>query len=265
MKQWNFIVSHTILTRSKKRYHLALIIRIDGSALRKRLKHLLYTHKKTVALIILVLCCITIASFFLSKLLSLQTLQEYRETITTFVTQHYALSVALFVLIYVLDNILALPIATALAMSAGFFFGFFPAIIIIMLSAALGATVSFSMSRHFWGARVQARYKSDLRKFNAVFDEYGTYYLLAVRLVPIIPFVLVNIVAGLTLVSYPRFLWTTLVGMIPLTVLQALSGEQFQRMKSAWDLISWQVMVVFSLLLLLAILPIILRRAGILK
>jgi uncharacterized membrane protein YdjX (TVP38/TMEM64 family) len=236
-----------------------------GFQVKKQVLHILVTHKKIVALIALALCCIIALSLVINSFFSLSTLQDYRETITAFIHRHYALSVTLFVLIYILDNILALPIATALAMSAGFFFGFLPAIVIVLASLAVGATVSFSLSRYFWGTKIQEKYKTDLQRFNAVFDHYGTYYLLAVRLVPIIPFVLVNIVAGLTLVSYPRFLWTTVIGMIPLTILQTLWGDQFQNVRSTWDLLTWQMMLVFCVLLLLALLPILFRRHGMLK
>lgn len=183
-----------------------------------------------------------------------------REYIAQFIAKNFILSVFIFFLIYIVDNIFALPIASLLTILAGIFYPPLFAILITLLAATVGASVAFTLSRHFIGKTVQQKYALRLAYFNKLFDQYGVYYLVLVRLIPIIPFVLVNMFAGLTLVSIRTFLITTFFGMIPVTVVLVLSGRELQQAVSLLDLLSGKIIIFLFVLVFLALLPLLLKK-----
>lgn len=193
---------------------------------------------------------------------TLQNLRYHRELIQSFVNNHYVLSVLIYWSLYVIENVFALPIAAFLNISAGYFYGTIPATIFTVIAATSGALISFSMARFLLGDYIQVVYKERLAKFNKEFEQHGVYYLLTVRFFPFIPFVLVNMFAGLTLVPVSTFVWTTAVGMTPLAVMHALAGNQLQTIESVHDILSWQMIVILGLLAVLTFLPLMLKKRG---
>lgn len=219
-------------------------------------------HWKKLSLILLAAALAGSASFFLIKMMSVRTLCTYRASIDGFVAQHYAVAIALFIACFIANNIVLLPLASVLTVAAGFFFGAIPGIPIAMIAEIAGATTAFALSRSLFGARVQKKYALKLGHFNDVFARYGIYFLLAVRLIPAIPFVFINVAAGLTLVRYRTFLWTTVVGMIPITFIQVFAGAQMQTMGCLSDVFSAKIIALLALLLLLALSPVLVKKYG---
>lgn len=198
----------------------------------------------------------------LGEIFSIEGLRSYSSQIRSFIDEHYALSLLLYTVIYVVDNICALPLASGLTVAAGYFYGAWIAFFATLLALTIGATAAFYLSRYFIGSYIHQKYGVRLRRFNQLCDQYGTYFLLAVRLTIFIPFVLVNVLAGLTVIPIKKFVWTTFVGMIPATLFFAFSGAQFYQLQSIGDLFTWKVMALFSLLLCILLLPLVLNRRG---
>lgn len=191
---------------------------------------------------------------------TVENIRYQKDLIEDFIVRHYWTSVFIFWLIYVMENVLALPIAAWLTLAAGFFYGVFPAIIFTVISATSGALVSFVMARYLFGNQLQGRYKERLIKFNKAFKQYGVSFLLGLRFIPIIPFALINIFAGLTLVPISLFAWTTALGMVPVTTIYALAGKQFQTIDSPRDVFSWQIAAILMVLVLLALVHIAIKK-----
>ncbi len=192
--------------------------------------------------------------------LFLDFLRSWNGVIGEFIREHYTLSIILFILIYIVDNVLVLPIASLLTMAAGFFYGPSVAIIITTIAATCGATFAFIVARYVVGIRLQRAYEEKLGGFNELFLEYGTIFLLLVRLIPAIPFVMVNVLAGLTIVSLKKFVWTTAVGMLPVTTLLAFSGQEFQSAASWVDLMNTKIILLFVLMVFLLLVPSVLKK-----
>ncbi|KKT23795.1 MAG: hypothetical protein UW09_C0002G0060 [candidate division TM6 bacterium GW2011_GWF2_43_87] len=187
-------------------------------------------------------------------------IRSWNGILEEFIRQHYALSIVLFILIYIIDNVFALPMASVMTMAAGFFYGPYVAIGMVTVAATSGATLSFLVSRRLVGNYLQCTYEQKLERFNRLFREHGTWFLLLVRLIPAIPFVMVNVLAGLTIVPLKNFFWTTLVGMLPVTTLLVLSGSEIQNASSFVELVSGKFIMLFLLLFLLLLLPLALKK-----
>lgn len=221
----------------------------------KKSRLLLYAGLSIAAIILLFFTFQWITSWF-----TFDRIRHYHCSISNFIDQHYTLSIALYWLIYVIDNICSLPLAAVLTIVAGYFYGPYVAFGITIVAATCGATAAFLVSRYLAGRIVQRAYQQKLAYFNTLFEKNGAYFLLAVRLVPAIPFVLVNILAGLTLVPLRTFIWTTTIGMVPVTLLFVFSGAHFCSLRSVSDIFTPGVVALFALLVCILLLPLVFRR-----
>jgi uncharacterized membrane protein YdjX (TVP38/TMEM64 family) len=111
------------------------------------------------------------------------------------------------------------------------------------------------------GDWVQARYKDKLATFNRQVEQNGVYYLLTLRLMPLFPFTWINLFSGLTKMRLFTFLWTTALGILPGTVVNAYAGSQLGRINSPGELFSARVLIAFFLLGVFALMPVIVKRS----
>lgn len=183
---------------------------------------------------------------------TLDSLRVHKQVIEDFIQHHYWLSIFLFGLLYIIDNVFSLPIAGALMLGAGYFYGLVPAFFMSLVAIACGASTTFFLSRFFIGGSFKVLHESEVHIFNTEFKHYGRFYLLLVRLLPFIPYIVVNIFAGaLRIISYKTFLWTTIIGMMPLVYLHVSAGQKLQTIHSMYEIFSWQAIALLSFLVLI--------------
>lgn len=218
-------------------------------------------HIKKVFIIIFVL------SIFLAyrltplySYLDIDRIFENREIILETVRSRYLLSVIIFILIYITAVGLSIPGASLLTLMGGFFFGPVPGTLYVNVGASIGALLIFLLSRYVIGKNLQVKYKVQLAKFNNELEINGTNYLLTLRLIPIFPFFLINILAGLTKVPANKFLWTTSLGIIPGSFIYAYIGFAGTTIDNTSGLISRELIIALVLLGLLALLPVLIRK-----
>ena len=192
--------------------------------------------------------------------LSLEGIKAQQHYLQALVHDHYALSVVVFVLLYTCAVAISLPTGGIFTLIAGFLFGFLPAVIYTLLSATSGAVIAFLMTRYFFADALERRYPQRIVRLNHELRRYGAHYLLMVRFMNFIPFVLVNVLAGLTKVRLSTFAWTAAVGNLPATVAIALAGSQLAHIQSLRDIFSYRLMSVFVMLAVLAVVPMLLAR-----
>ncbi len=196
----------------------------------------------------------------LGNYVTLEMVQAKRMQLELLVSTHYVWSVLIFLVWYIVIVILALPIVALSTIAAGFLFGVVPAVIYCNVGATCGATLFFLMVRYSLGDTLQARYKNKLVWFNEQMRRHGVYYLVFMRFFAMIPFFVENLLAGLSQVSAWTFAWTTSVGIIPGSFVYAFAGRQLTTVTSIRDVFTWKILLAFTLLALLAIMPVIVHR-----
>lgn len=216
-------------------------------------------HKKILIALCIVAAIVAIRVYGFDQLLSLETFRQYRDQLLAFTAQHYLPTVTIFILIYVVAVALSIPGATILTLTAGFLFGFF-GVIYVNIGASVGAILAFLAARYLIGDWVQKRYSDKLASFNREIDENGYNYLLTLRFIPLFPFFLVNILAGLTRVPLSTFAWTTIVGILPGSFVYIYTGRQLGIIDKPGDILSWQIILAFVLLGLLVLSPVLIRK-----
>lgn len=216
--------------------------------------------KKIVILFVIVSIFLIYRLTPLYNYLDINRLFENRESILETVRSRYFLSVIIFIVLYIAAVALSIPGASLLTIMGGFFFGPVLGTLYVNAGASTGALLIFLISRYIIGQNLQVKYEAQLKKLNSELDSNGTNYLLTLRLIPIFPFFLINILAGLTKVPAKKFLWTTAVGIIPGSFIYAYIGYAGTTIDSTGGLISREIIIALVLLGLLALLPVVIKK-----
>ncbi|WP_439597583.1 TVP38/TMEM64 family protein [Falsiroseomonas sp.] len=156
--------------------------------------------------------------------LSLDTLARHRAALTGLVAEHAVLAAAGFVLAYAAAVALSIPGAVILTLTGGFLFGALAGTALTVLGATLGATLVFLLARRIFGADALERLGPMAGRLAEGIRRNAASYLLVLRLVPLFPFFLVNLVPAFAGVRLPVFVLTTFVGIIPATAVFSLAG-----------------------------------------
>jgi uncharacterized membrane protein YdjX (TVP38/TMEM64 family) len=158
--------------------------------------------------------------------------------------------------IYILQTALSLPGAAILSLAAGAIFGSILGTVYAVISASIGATLAFLVTRYLLRDLVLARFGSRLEGMNRELDQRGFNYLLFLRLVPVFPFFLINLAAGLTRLPLRTFMLGTLLGIIPGGFVYVNAGASLATITSLSGIASPRVLGSLALLGLFALIPV---------
>ena len=191
---------------------------------------------------------------------TLESLKLHKHLLKEWVSDNYLLAVSSYIIVYIISVAFSVPGAAVLTISGGFIFGVVAGSIYVNFAATTGAVTAFLVSRYLLGSWIQVTYAKALARFNRELERNGVSCLLTLRLIPIFPFFLINLFAGLTRLPLRTFVWTTMLGIIPGSVVFTFAGRQLDTIESVKDIFSMPVLLAFLFLSLLALLPIVYRR-----
>jgi uncharacterized membrane protein YdjX (TVP38/TMEM64 family) len=150
------------------------------------------SHKRIIVALCIIVLIILIRFSGLHELLTVDMLRQCRNQLLSITANNYILTVGIFITIYIVVVALSIPGAVILSLAAGFLFGFW-GVLYVNIGATIGAILAFLVARYLIGNWLQTRYAEKLASFNKEIAENGYNYLLTLRLIPIFPFFLVNI------------------------------------------------------------------------
>ena len=211
--------------------------------------------KNKIFLIALII--ILIASFYLTGLykeLEFENIQSNLDRIQAYFKTSPYLVTLMFVGAYVLITSLSIPGAIVLTLLSGAIFGVFAGTLIVSISSCLGATIAFLMSRYLFRDAMMKKYDKRFKKFDEKFRKSGKSYLFTLRLIPISPFVVINIFMGLTTIRLWTYIWITFVGMIPGTFIYVFAGRKISEIESPSEILSPSIIIILSVIGLLPVL-----------
>lgn len=198
--------------------------------------------------------------FDLGRFLSLTALKENRDSLLAFTEANSAAAVGIFIVVYAIVTGLSLPGAVILTLAGGFLFGALLATLFVNVGATTGATLAFLTARYLLRDTVEKKVGRWLGPFQEGFAENAFSYLLTLRLIPLFPFFVVNLVSGLTRVNVGTYVAATAIGIIPGSFVYAYAGRQLGTINAVEEIASPNVLVAFVLLGLLALVPIVYKR-----
>jgi len=163
--------------------------------------------------------------------LSLKYLADQETAIRAFGRDHPVLVPGIAFGIYVLATGLSLPGAAVLTLVMGWYFGFARGLVLVSFASTTGATIAFLLSRYLFRETIENRFGTRMKTFQDRLRREGAYYLFSLRLIPAVPFFIVNLVMGLTPIRTRTYWWVSQLGMLPGTAVYVYAGSAVPSLK----------------------------------
>lgn len=204
-------------------------------------------NKKLILGLILVAIIIFLGVNF-SQYLTLENAKAQQEALTTYIDQNFVFSAAIYFFAYIAITAFSIPGAAVVTLLGAALFGFWTSLLLVSFASTMGATLAFLSSRYLLRDWVQNKFGNKLIAINQGVEKEGAFYLFSLRLIPVFPFFLINLLMGLTPMSVGRFYLTSQVGMLPGTAVYLNAGTQLATIESLSGIISPAVLASFALL-----------------
>jgi len=191
--------------------------------------------------VLLVAMISAIAIFFYfdgQQFLSLTALKSQQNSIIEFYNLHPIQALAGYALLYIAVTALSLPGATILTLAGGAVFGLFWGTVIVSFASTIGASLAFLSARFLFRDTIQAKFSEQLKAINAGIEKDGEYYLFTLRLVPLFPFFMINLLMGLTTLKTRTFYGVSQIGMLAGTLVYVNAGTQLGKLESLSGILS---------------------------
>jgi uncharacterized membrane protein YdjX (TVP38/TMEM64 family) len=192
-------------------------------------------------IIILLLVAVGLIAFWQSGLgdqLTLANLKARQAEFEALYAERAVLVLGTFFLLYVAVTGLSLPGAAIMTLAAGALFGLVTGTILVSFASTIGATLAFLTSRYVLRDTVERRFGDRLKAINDGVAKDGAFYLLTLRLVPVFPFFLINLLMGLTPIRTTTYYWVSQLGMLLGTIVYVNAGTQLARINALSDIAS---------------------------
>ena len=189
-------------------------------------------------------------SFDLGRFFTLETLKDQHEALQQAYRAEPFLVTGIFAAVYIVMAALSFPGATVMTLAGGAIFGVWVGVPVVLVSATIGATLAFWTARYVLRDAVQHRFGDRLETINKGLEQDGVFYLFSLRLVPVFPFFLINLLMGLTSIRSTTFFWISLVGMLAGTAAYVNAGTQLAAITHLSDVMSPALIISFVVLAL---------------
>jgi pyruvate/2-oxoglutarate dehydrogenase complex dihydrolipoamide dehydrogenase (E3) component/uncharacterized membrane protein YdjX (TVP38/TMEM64 family) len=219
------------------------------------------SHARTVRLALAAAIVLAITAFVvldLGRFLSLEQLKQSQGELQALVARQPLAASAAYFALYVAVAALSLPGAALLTLAGGAVFGLGWGLLLVSFASSIGATLAFLVARFLLREGVERRFGRRLADVNRGLDKDGAFYLFTLRLVPLVPFFVVNLVMGLTRLRTRTFYWVSQLGMLAGTAVYVNAGTQLARIDSLGGILSPALLLSFALL---GIFPLLARKA----
>ncbi len=203
--------------------------------------------KKSVLGIILVVAIVYLGIEF-SQYLTLENAKAQQSSLTLFIEENLLVAAATYFILYIAITALSIPGAAVVTLLGAALFGFWLSLALVSFASTIGATIAFLSSRYLLRNWVQNRFSSKLVAINEGVKKDGAFYLFSLRLIPVFPFFLINLLMGLMPISMFRFYWVSQIGMLPGTAVYLNAGTQLSEINSLAGIVSPTVLLSFVLL-----------------
>jgi len=198
--------------------------------------------------VVLLSAVVAFKVFDLGQYLTLAYIKASQEKFALLYAEHQLMVVLGYGVIYILATSLSLPGAAVLTLAGGALLGLWTGVITVSFASSIGATLACIVSRFILRDWVQANFGDRLKPVNDGIEKEGAFYLFTLRLIPIFPFWLINLLLGLTKMPLRRFYWVSQVGMLPATIVYVNAGKELAKIESLSGILSPGLIISFAAL-----------------
>ena len=212
---------------------------------------------KILIILIFIISFLSVLIFDLDQLLSFENIKKSQNNLQSLINKNYFFYYVIFFIVYILITTFALPFAAIKTIIAGALFGLIPGVLLTSFASSIGSTLCFLMSRFVLRNYVENKYRKYLEKVNSGIIKDGIFYLFFLRLSPIFPFFIINLIFGLTKMKATTFYIVSQIGMLIGTVVFVNAGVQLAKINSINDILSFEIIISF---MLIGLVPFIIKK-----
>lgn len=180
--------------------------------------------------------------------LTLDNAKAQQTALGEFISDHFAVAALSYFVAYVAIAAFSIPGAAVVTLLGAALFGFWTSLVLVSFASTIGATLAFLSSRYLLRDWVQSKFSDKMTTINQGVERDGAFYLFSLRLIPVFPFFLINLLMGLTPISVLRFYLVSQLGMLPGTAVYLNAGTQLAQINSLSGIVSPVVLASFVLL-----------------
>ncbi len=186
--------------------------------------------------------------FDLWQYLNLEEIKSSQADLATYYAENRLVCTAAYFLLYVFVTALSLPVAAILTLLGGAIFGLVAGTIVVSFASTTGATLAFLACRYLFRDAVEEKFSAQLAKINRGIEKDGAFYLFTLRMIPVVPFFLINLLMGLTSITARTFFLVSQLGMLAATIVFVNAGTQLAAIESTQGILSPSILASFALI-----------------
>jgi uncharacterized membrane protein YdjX (TVP38/TMEM64 family) len=206
------------------------------------------TVKKIAIAFVIILFLIAFQVFDLGQYLTLSYIKESQAKFEALYAEHPAMVIVSYMILYILATSFSLPGAAILTLAGGALFGLLTGTVIVSFASTIGATIACFFSRFLLRDWIQGKFADRIQKVNEGTAKEGAFYLFTLRLLPVFPFWMINILMGLTTMPLFKFYWVSQLGMLPGTLVYVNAGKELAQIDSPGGILSPGLLLSFVLI-----------------
>jgi len=215
-------------------------------------------HIKKLLLATLIAIVLILLLFFdVHHYLTLEYLKSSKDKLNVYYQDNPLIVLGTYFVIYLASTAFSLPGAAVLSLAGGALFGLTAGTLVVSFASTIGATLAMLIARVLLRDWVQNRFSSQMTTINSGMIKEGPFYLFTLRLLPAVPFFVINLVMGLTPLRTVTFFWVSQLGMLPATLVYVNAGSELGKIQSIDDILSPQLIISF---VLLGIFPLLVKK-----
>ena len=214
-------------------------------------------YLKIFIVLIFLTSSLSVLIFDLDQFLSFENIKKSQNSLQSLINENYLFYYVIFFIVYIVITTFALPFAAIKTIIAGALFGLIPGVLLTSFASSIGSTLCFLMSRFVLRNYVENKYRKYVEKVNSGIIKDGMFYLFFLRLSPIFPFFIINLIFGLTKMKAITFYIISQIGMLIGTVVFVNAGVQLAKIESISDILSFEIIIAF---MLIGLMPLIIKK-----
>lgn len=201
---------------------------------------------------IIFLCLLAVSFIFVylnfSHLLNLESIKSFHYELQNKVSDNLVYYSLIYFFSYIIITALSIPGAAVVTLLGAALFGFWWSLLLVSFASTIGATIAFLSSRYLFRDWINEKFQDKLTTINNGVEKDGVFYLLTLRLIPVFPFFLINLLMGLTKITAKRFYFFSQLGMLPGTMVYLNAGKQLSEITTLSGLVSPNILISLALL-----------------
>ncbi|MDN3701446.1 TVP38/TMEM64 family protein [Vibrio artabrorum] len=203
---------------------------------------------KKVILGLALIATILLLGLNFSQYLTLENAKDQQAVLNDYIDSNFIAAAATYFVVYIMITAFSIPGAAVVTLLGAALFGFWNSLLLVSFASAIGATLAFLSSRYLLQDWIQSKFADKLVTINKGIEKDGSFYLFSLRLIPVFPFFIINLLMGLTPMSITRYYLTSQIGMLPGTAVFLNAGTQLAEIDSLSGIVSPSVLLSFILL-----------------